>query len=137
MNRYSVLQYFAYLLYAPLYLAGPITSFNAWQAQIEAPWPVSQAKMQTLRTLGIYGLRWGVNLLVMLVFLHLDYASAVLSNWRNNVEVFQTMSVLQFVILGLSVCIFIWLKLLLIWRFHRLCRHPQPLLGYLSGTLAA
>ncbi len=32
--QYEVVMYLAYVLYAPLYLAGPIVSFNAFASQV-------------------------------------------------------------------------------------------------------
>ena len=114
-DRYSVLAFFAYVLYVPLYIAGPIASFNAWQAQMEVP--------QTAHgpgSIAVLGLRWVGDLVLMLLFLHLDYANALCANARRNHDMLRAFNAPELIMLSLSVIFFIWFKFLLIWRFFRL-----------------
>ena len=38
-NSYGFIQYLAYFLYTPLYLAGPVVTFNCWISQVLLPPP--------------------------------------------------------------------------------------------------
>lgn len=51
-GAYNLLMYLAYLLYPPLYIAGPISTFNAFASQMAAP-----AANLTLRSISLYLLR--------------------------------------------------------------------------------
>ena len=115
VDRYSLAAYLAYLFYPPLYLAGPVTPFNAWQAQIEAPQTAYGA-----RDLLAYGARWLGGLALMQVCLHFNYANAICANPRSNHAILSSLTAPQVTFLSLSVIFFLWLKFLLIWRFFRL-----------------
>ncbi|CAK7567616.1 MAG: glycerol transporter [Sporothrix epigloea] len=103
--------YVAYAIYAPLYLTGPIISFNDFvhQARYRA------VTIETRRTLR-YGVRFVLCLLAMEVVLHYDYVGAISQsgpNWSSYTSA--QLSLLSFFNLHL-----IWLKLLLPWRLFRL-----------------
>lgn len=51
-SAYNLLMYLAYLLYPPLYIAGPISTFNAFASQMAAP-----SAQVTPRSVGLYLLR--------------------------------------------------------------------------------
>lgn len=70
LEEYNLHRYLTYMVYAPLYLAGPICSFNAWSSQMS----LRRTKHGTKR-LVIYGLLWVKNLIVMEVFTHLIYTT--------------------------------------------------------------
>ncbi|PHH75516.1 hypothetical protein CDD80_2313 [Ophiocordyceps camponoti-rufipedis] len=108
---YSFRNYVAYAVYAPLYLAGPILTFNDYVAQSRH----RAASIETARTLR-YGLRFLLALLVMEVVLHIDYVGAIAKanpDWSSYTPA-------QLSILSLFNLHVIWLKLLLPWRLFRL-----------------
>jgi D-alanyl-lipoteichoic acid acyltransferase DltB (MBOAT superfamily) len=108
---YSFRNYFAYATYAPLYLAGPILTFNDYISQIKYP-PASIESARTIK----YGIRFLLCLLAMEILLHFDYCVAISKgnpNWSDYTPV--QLSLLSY--FNLHV---LWLKLLLPWRFFRL-----------------
>jgi D-alanyl-lipoteichoic acid acyltransferase DltB (MBOAT superfamily) len=110
-NDYTFRKYLAYALYAPLYLAGPILTFNDYIYQMRYKLPSITAQ----RTF-MYAVRFGVVLLTMEVMIHYIYAVAIAKSnpdWTNY-------SPFQLSMLGYFHLHHIWLKLLILWRFFRL-----------------
>ena len=108
---YSFRNYFAYALYAPLYLAGPILTFNDYIHQQRYALP----SITTQRTF-MYAIRFLVVLLTMEFVLHFIYTVAIFKakpDWG-----FYTP--FQLGMLGYFNLHIIWLKLLIPWRFFRL-----------------
>ena len=103
--------YLAYVLYSPLYLAGPIITFNDYISQLRYP-PKSVSSSRTL----LYGIRFAICLLTMEVMQHFIYAVAI-SKASPTWEVYTPF---QLSMLGYFNLHHIWLKLLLPWRFFRL-----------------
>ena len=108
---FSLRNYLAYTLYAPLYLAGPILTFNDFIAQGRYA-PRSIDPRRTLR----YAIRFFICLLAMEVVVHYIYAVAI-SKAQPAWEVYTPFQVSM---LGYFNLHHIWLKLLLPWRFFRL-----------------
>ena len=111
MRDYSFRNYLAYALYAPLYLAGPILTFNDFINQQK--FPVKSIDIQ--RTL-MYGVRFILALLVMEVMIHFVYVVAI----SKADPTWSLYSPFQLSMLGFFNLHHIWLKLLLPWRFFRL-----------------
>lgn len=109
ISQYSFSTYLAYILYAPLYIAGPIVSFNAFASQLNVP-----QKNYSVRDMAFYGLRWVFCLVLMETMTHFFYYNAFANSglWRQ-------LSPLEIFIIGYGVINFIWLKFLLIWRYFR------------------
>ncbi|KAI1338845.1 MBOAT family protein [Xylariaceae sp. FL0016] len=108
---FSFRNYVAYTIYAPLYLTGPIITFNDFISQQR----YRSATIETARTLR-YGVRFILTLLAMEVILHFDYVQAIAKaspNWGAYTA--SQLSILSYFNLHL-----IWLKLLLPWRLFRL-----------------
>lgn len=108
---YSFRNYLAYALYAPLYNAGPILTFNDYISQLRYC-PPSITRERTTR----YAVRFFLALLAMEVIIHYIYAVAILDvkpDWS-------TYTPNQLSMLGFFNLHHIWLKLLLPWRFFRL-----------------
>ncbi len=108
---YSFRNYLAYTTYAPLYLAGPIITFNDYISQLKYP----PASIETSRTIK-YAVRFLLTLLCMELVLHFDYAVAISKanpNWSDYTPA--QLSLLSYFSLHV-----IWLKLLLPWRLFRL-----------------
>ncbi|KAJ3018453.1 glycerol transporter [Thoreauomyces humboldtii] len=107
---YSLLSYACYLTYVPLYLAGPIITFNDFTAQFRhAPREV------TVRSTVMYAIRWVSSLLVMEYLLHTVYVVAI-----KDTRAWEGYSPFQMSMVGYFNLTLIWLKLLIIWRFFRL-----------------
>lgn len=108
-EKFTFSIYLCYLLYAPLYIAGPIVSFNAFASQLDLP-----QNTYSSRDVGFYGLRWIFGLLLMEAMSHLFYynAFALSGLWKD-------LSAVDVFIIGYGVLNFMWLKFLLIWRYFR------------------
>ncbi|KAI9022587.1 MBOAT, membrane-bound O-acyltransferase family-domain-containing protein [Hyaloraphidium curvatum] len=107
---YSLLNYLCYTLYTPLFLAGPIMTFNDFVSQVRHPLPST-----SLPEVARYSARWVLNLLVMEVMLHYIYAVAMI-----RAKAYDLLTPAQVGMLGYFNLKYIWLKLLLIWRFFRM-----------------
>ncbi|KAH9733769.1 MBOAT (Membrane bound O-acyl transferase) family protein [Citrus sinensis] len=78
-ENYTFAMYLCYLVYAPLYISGPIISFNAFASQLEVP-----QNNYLRRDVLWYGLRWIFSLLLMELMTHIFYynAFAVSGMWK-------------------------------------------------------
>ncbi|KAI9699836.1 MAG: glycerol transporter [Bogoriella megaspora] len=111
-SSFTFRTYLAYALYSPLYIAGPILTFNDHISQLRHPLPTSTP----LRTL-LYAIRFLLTLLCMELLLHFIYAVAISKSspdWHTHY------SPVQLAMLGFFNLHIIWLKLLIPWRFFRL-----------------
>ncbi|KAF9580700.1 glycerol transporter [Lunasporangiospora selenospora] len=106
---YNYIYYLSYALYAPLYIAGPIMTFNDFISQLRYPKAIS------LRTAGLYIVRFVFALLAMEWMMHYMYMVAISKRqaWDND-------PLIQICMIGLFNLVMIWFKLLIIWRFFRL-----------------
>ncbi|KAK3330132.1 MBOAT, membrane-bound O-acyltransferase family-domain-containing protein [Apodospora peruviana] len=108
---YSFFNFVGYAIYAPLYLTGPIITFNDYISQQR----YKPATIETARTVK-YGVRFFLTLLSMELLLHYDYVGAISKanpDWSSYTPA--QISLLSYFNLHI-----IWLKLLLPWRFFRL-----------------
>ncbi|KAI8719677.1 hypothetical protein NCS52_00749000 [Fusarium sp. LHS14.1] len=108
---FSFRNYVGYAIYAPLYLTGPIVTFNDFICQSK----YRAASIETNRTIR-YGIRFLLVLLSMEVILHYDYVGAISKGrpeWGSYTAA--QLSLLSFFNLHI-----IWLKLLIPWRMFRL-----------------
>ena len=103
--------YLAYVLYPPLYIAGPIITFNDYVAQQRL-----MPKSVTFRRTVLYGTRFLIALLTMELILHFIYAVAICKAQ----PAWEVYTPFQVSMLGYFNLFIIWLKLLLPWRFFRL-----------------
>lgn len=112
IHDYNLLNYMAYIFYTPLFIAGPIITFNdyLYQSNYEQLPSVKDYK----RT-AIYGLRFLFCVLVMEFLLHFIYVVAVSKTkaWTGDTP-------FQISMIGLFNLNIIWLKLLIPWRMFRL-----------------
>ncbi|KAK5114723.1 hypothetical protein LTR62_002297 [Meristemomyces frigidus] len=108
---YTFANYLSYTLYSPLYLTGPILTFNDYIAQSRHPLPTTN-----LRRIFPYALRLLICLLTMELVLHTLYAVAISKSSPD----WSTYTPLQLSMLGYFNLHIIWLKLLIPWRFFRL-----------------
>ncbi|KAL3460457.1 MBOAT, membrane-bound O-acyltransferase family-domain-containing protein [Aspergillus heterothallicus] len=103
--------YLAYALYSPLYLTGPIVTFNDYISQQRYA-PQSLRKSRTI----LYGIRFFLTLLSMELILHFIYAVAI-SKASPNWSLYTPGQLSMLAFFNLHI---IWLKLLIPWRFFRL-----------------
>lgn len=112
IDEYNFFNYIAYLTYTPLFIAGPIITFNdfMYQSNYETLPSVKNYK----RTI-VYGLRFLFCVLVMEFLLHFIYVVAVSKTkaWTGDTP-------FQISMIGLFNLNIIWLKLLIPWRMFRL-----------------
>jgi D-alanyl-lipoteichoic acid acyltransferase DltB (MBOAT superfamily) len=117
-ETYTFRSYLAYVLYAPLYIAGPIITFNdfMWQVRtrypiIHRPWgscfciqltrPADIAPRATAR----YALRFLISLLTMETLIHVMHVVAI-----KDARAWSGMTPAQLSMLGFWNLIFVWLK---------------------------
>lgn len=108
-DAYSFKNYIAYVLYPPLYLAGPIITFNDFIWQFKRPNSLSRSSV--LR----YAFRFLVSFLTMEFILHFMYVVAIKDR-----QAWASTSAAELSMIGFWNLIVVWLKLLLPWRFFRL-----------------
>lgn len=108
---YSFANYVAYLTYAPLFIGGPIITFNDYIYQ--SSYYQAHSTRDYKRT-AIYGLRLVFCILVMEFLLHFMYVVAV-----SKTKAWQGDTPFQLSMLGLFNLNIIWLKLLIPWRLFR------------------
>jgi D-alanyl-lipoteichoic acid acyltransferase DltB (MBOAT superfamily) len=110
-SYFSFRNYFAYAMYSPLYLAGPIVTFNDWISQQR----YKPHSITTKRTT-MYAIRFIVVLLTMEIMIHYMYMVAIFHakpDWSQYTPA-------QLSMMGFFNLKHIWLKLLIPWRFFRL-----------------
>ncbi|KAF9183714.1 glycerol transporter [Haplosporangium sp. Z 767] len=106
---YNFTYYLAFTLYAPLYVAGPIMTFNDFISQLRYPKDIPAKVL--VKWVG----RLIICLLTMEFTMHYMHMVAISKRqaWEND-------PILQICMIGLFNLILIWLKLMIIWRFFRL-----------------
>ncbi|OAA54335.1 glycerol/H+ symporter [Niveomyces insectorum RCEF 264] len=108
---FSFRNYIAYTVYAPLYLTGPIVTFNDFVSQARYQ-PATIEPRRTRR----YAVRFVLALLAMELVLHYDYVGAIAQSRPQ----WATYTPAQLALLSFFNLHLIWLKLLLPWRLFRL-----------------
>ncbi|KAI7618385.1 glycerol:H+ symporter-like protein [Hortaea werneckii] len=111
ISDFTFRNYLAYVLYSPLYLAGPIVNFNDYISQCR--YPLTTTSRQRVVP---YAVRFGICLLTMELVLHYLYAVAISKSSPD----WSLYTPFQLSMLGYFNLHVIWLKLLLPWRFFRL-----------------
>lgn len=106
---FSVDAYFAYVLYPPLLLAGPIMTFNDFSWQVFSPLKIKVTYCIT------YAVRWTLALLSMELLQHLIHVVAI-----KEARVLDKLSVHAVCYVSFWNLMLLWLKLLVVWRFFRL-----------------
>ncbi|KAF2499946.1 MBOAT-domain-containing protein [Lophium mytilinum] len=109
--EFSFRNYFAYILYSPLYLTGPILTFNDYVSQQRY-----RSHSITATRTTMYAIRFVVALLTMEIMIHYMYMVAIFKAQ----PAWEVYSPFQLSMLGYFNLNHIWLKLLLPWRFFRL-----------------
>jgi D-alanyl-lipoteichoic acid acyltransferase DltB (MBOAT superfamily) len=109
-SNYNLLNFMAYALYLPLYLAGPIITFNDFIAQ-------SRRKPKSITLYGtlIYAVRWIFLALLMEIMIHAFHVIAI-----SKARAWNGFTPFQITMVGFWSLKHIWLKLTVIWKFFRL-----------------
>lgn len=110
--QYSFWNYLSYLFYAPLFIAGPIITFNDYFYQSNYHQSLSTKDFKRIVT---YGARLIFCVLVMEFILHFMYVVAV-----SKTKAWDGDTPFELSMLGLFNLNVIWLKLLIPWRLFRL-----------------
>ena len=111
--RYDLIHFYSFLVYPPLYVAGPIITYNGWVSQVYTKQNVYSDKEQlkyVFRTLG--------NFLVFEIFLHLIYSNSLITN-ESNSEIWKSLNLLDLSVLCVYELVFLWMKFSCIWRLPR------------------
>lgn len=103
--------YVAYILYPPLYLAGPILTFNDYISQ-----STYQPPSLTRRRTALYAIRFLLTLFCMEFLLHTIYVVAI-SKASPDWSAYTPFQLSMLAYFNLHI---IWLKLMIPWRFFRL-----------------
>jgi D-alanyl-lipoteichoic acid acyltransferase DltB (MBOAT superfamily) len=98
------------MLYAPLFMAGPIMTFQDFIAQLHRP-----VRTITTRETALYAARLVGCILLMEFFMHTLYVVAI-----KDTGTWTGFTPFQIAMIGFFNLKYIWLKLLIIWRFFRL-----------------
>ncbi|KAI0833813.1 MBOAT-domain-containing protein [Trametes gibbosa] len=109
LEFYSFANYVAYVLYPPLYIAGPIMTFNDFMWQLRRPLTI------TPRSTFGYLVRFAACILAFETILHFMYVGAI-----KDTKAWAGYSAAELCMVGLWNLIVVWLKLLVPWRFFRL-----------------
>ncbi|KAK0569756.1 glycerol transporter [Tilletia horrida] len=105
----SFLLYFVYIAYPPLFIAGPIITFNDFASQLRQPLGI------TPRLIMSYALRWVFSYLTMELVLHFMWVNAI-----KDAKAWRGFSLSELAMVGFWNLVIVWLKLLIPWRFFRL-----------------
>lgn len=111
LNDYNFVNYIAYLFYLPLFIAGPIITFNDYIFQSNYQ-PL--ASVLNYKRTAIYFGRFLFCVLVMEFLLHFMYVVAV-----SKTKAWEGDSVFEISMIGYFNLNIIWLKLLIPWRLFR------------------
>lgn len=109
LSMYSYSNFLLYLFYPPLFIAGPIMTFNDWLHQLHRP-PDIKLGVQIR-----YAVRFVICFLTMEFLLHFIYVGAIKDAhaWHGDTP-------MQLSMVGFWNLIAVWLKLLIPWRLFRL-----------------
>ncbi|GMH33432.1 hypothetical protein BSKO_01266 [Bryopsis sp. KO-2023] len=110
-DEYNLLQFLVYVLYPPLYIAGPTSTYNNFAHQLR-----NRGRISAKRIAG-YGVRFLVGMLVVEAVAHTMYVNSIAKYrlWKK----FGDWDSLTLSVIGFWVLIFMWLKFFVIWRFFR------------------
>ncbi|PIL32352.1 transporter [Ganoderma sinense ZZ0214-1] len=109
LETYSLLNYIIYAIYPPLYIGGPIMTFNDFMWQLLRP-----KKISWRTVLGYLG-RFIVCVMTLEMILHFMYVVAIKDR-----KAWVGYSAAELCMVGFWNLIVVWLKLLVPWRFFRL-----------------
>ena len=103
IEEYSLLNYFGYTLYMPLYLSGPILSFNHYSSQLK-----HKPSSLTTQHIVIYGLRVLGIVLLMETLMHCFYVVAI-----QHIKTWHIYSPFELIAINFWSIVLVWLKVCL------------------------
>ena len=109
LEQYGIVAFVAYVFYIPLYIAGPIVSFNAFIRSLEAP----QSKIRPLQLL-VMLMRVAAYALLLEVMLHYQFYYNININ-----RLFNGLQPIEVAWAGYFTLNFMYLKFTTIWRLFR------------------
>ncbi|KAI9322745.1 MBOAT, membrane-bound O-acyltransferase family-domain-containing protein [Dichotomocladium elegans] len=109
-SDYNYINFLAYVLYTPLYLCGPIITFNDFISQIRYP-----SNKITRKLVITYAARLVGVIMVMELTLHYLYVVAI-----SKAKAWDGDTPFELSMIGYFNLVIIWMKLLIPWRFFRL-----------------
>lgn len=107
----SLINYFAYVLYAPLYIAGPIVTFDSFVLRRH---PSREGGKESVP---LYALRW---LLCLGLMEYLTCRFPFFAVIASNSGLLSSLTVAETAVVFYGTLKMMWVKFLLIWRFFRL-----------------
>lgn len=110
-NEYNLLSYMAYMLYPPLYIGGPMSSFNAFASHCQYS-TVAMTRSQLI----VYGIFIIILYVTQVSMLHFVYLSAL----RQRGDLVMKLSTTQAAFMLYYSLAFLWLKFSLVWKTGRL-----------------
>ena len=110
VSDYNFFNYMLYCIYAPLYMAGPIVTFNDFLHQMK-----HTPRSINLKDSITYTLRWFAIVFLMEVMMHFSYVVAI-----KDTKAWKGFSPMEIFLVGFFNLKMIWLKLMIIWRFFRM-----------------
>ena len=108
-NEYSFVHSLVYLWYPPLFIAGPVMTFNDFAAQLDVPLYIPP------RAIAGYMVRCIIALFSMEFMLHYMYVNAIKS-----ARAWEGCTPMELGMIGLFNLEFVWFKLVIPWRVFRL-----------------
>ncbi|KAJ9469390.1 hypothetical protein DIPPA_70161 [Diplonema papillatum] len=110
LDEYSFIGFIAYVFYIPLYIAGPITTFNAFASHV-----THRQSTFSLRYIFTYAVRWCICFSLLEWFLRNYFLWSIVKNAHMR----STMNAGEFAVVGFWLLNALWLKFAVIWRFAR------------------
>lgn len=110
IEDYSIVNYLAYMIYTPLFIAGPIITFNDYVFQSKRTLPSIKKDFIVW-----YAIRFAFSVFFMELILHFFYVVAIskAKAWDNDTP-------FEISMIGLINLNIIWFKLMIPWRLFRL-----------------
>ncbi|KAI8991875.1 MBOAT, membrane-bound O-acyltransferase family-domain-containing protein [Mycotypha africana] len=127
-SDYNYSNYIMYIFYIPLYLCGPIITYNDFISQVFYIIPNSrqiQGSKISSKYILLYFIRFLFALLLMEVMLHYLYVVAISKSDILSASTSSAVTSIHYTpfeisMIGYFNLVIIWLKLLIMWRFFRL-----------------
>lgn len=113
-TNYSCLSFAAYVLYPPLYVAGPTLTYNGWISQVQKPQQTFDFKRLT-----VYLLRFFFVFSILMWFIHNLYFPTIANNSRNR-HILDKLKPYELIAASYCILKWIWLKFTVIWRYFRI-----------------
>lgn len=110
-EQFHLGDYLAYVFYPPLYIAGPIMTYNSFRAQQASSKDEQRIPWTSIFT---YAVRWMGCFLLLDIILSVFHVCAIKER-----RLFTEFTPIQTFALAYFLLTSIWLKLLVIWRFFR------------------